>query len=50
MSYQPSSVSQLEQNVGALDDLHFSDEELRSIDTFAVDDGAIDLWREASRA
>jgi L-glyceraldehyde 3-phosphate reductase len=45
-----SSVTQLEQNVGALDNPHFSDEELQSIDAFAVDDGAIDLWREASRA
>jgi L-glyceraldehyde 3-phosphate reductase len=38
-----SSVAQLEQNLGALDNLAFSDEELAAIDEHAVDSG-IDLW------
>ncbi|MGY1704942.1 L-glyceraldehyde 3-phosphate reductase [Geodermatophilus sp. SYSU D00697] len=38
-----SSVEQLEQNVGALQGLAFSDEELAAIDQHAVDAG-IDLW------
>jgi L-glyceraldehyde 3-phosphate reductase len=38
-----SSVAQLEQNVGALDHLAFSDDELAAIDRHAVD-GGIDLW------
>jgi L-glyceraldehyde 3-phosphate reductase len=38
-----SSVSQLEQNVGALDNLAFNDDELWAIDEHAVDSG-IDLW------
>jgi L-glyceraldehyde 3-phosphate reductase len=38
-----SSVRQLEQNVGALDNLAFSDDELARIDRHAVDSG-IDLW------
>jgi L-glyceraldehyde 3-phosphate reductase len=42
-----SSVQQLEQNVGALDNLAFNDDELWSIDEHAVDTG-IDLW-EAPR-
>jgi L-glyceraldehyde 3-phosphate reductase len=39
-----SSVAQLEENVVALDNLQFSDEELKEIDVYAVD-GGIDLWR-----
>ncbi|MGY1620904.1 L-glyceraldehyde 3-phosphate reductase [Geodermatophilus sp. SYSU D00965] len=39
-----SSVGQLEQNVGALDGLSFSDEELAAIDEHAVDAG-IDIWQ-----
>ncbi len=39
-----SSVAQLEENVAALDNLKFSDEELKEIDVYAVD-GGIDLWR-----
>ncbi|MGY1642282.1 L-glyceraldehyde 3-phosphate reductase [Geodermatophilus sp. SYSU D00703] len=39
-----SSVDQLEQNVGALDQLSFSDEELGAIDEHAVDAG-IDIWQ-----
>jgi L-glyceraldehyde 3-phosphate reductase len=42
-----SSVGQLEQNVGALDRLDFSDDELAAIEEHAVDSG-IDLW-EAPR-
>jgi L-glyceraldehyde 3-phosphate reductase len=38
-----SSVGQLEQNIGALDGLAFTDEELAAIDEHAVDTG-IDLW------
>jgi L-glyceraldehyde 3-phosphate reductase len=38
-----SSVAQLEQNLGALDNLTFSNDELRAIDDHAVDAG-IDLW------
>ncbi|HEY0402884.1 MAG TPA: aldo/keto reductase, partial [Blastococcus sp.] len=38
-----SSVAQLDQNLGALDNLTFSDEELAAIDEHAVDAG-IDLW------
>ncbi|CCG04506.1 L-glyceraldehyde 3-phosphate reductase [Blastococcus saxobsidens] len=38
-----SSVGQLEQNVGALGNLGFSDDELAAIDQHAVDSG-IDLW------
>jgi L-glyceraldehyde 3-phosphate reductase len=38
-----SSVDQLDQNLGALDNLAFSDEELAAIDQHAVDAG-IDLW------
>ena len=41
-----SSVDQLEQNVGALEHLEFSDEELARIDGHAVDAG-IDLWKQA---
>jgi len=41
-----SSVRQLEQNVGALQHLEFSTEELAAIDQHAVDAG-IDLWKGA---
>jgi L-glyceraldehyde 3-phosphate reductase len=44
-----SSVAQLEQNVAALDNLAFSDEELAEIDQHAVDAG-INLWAESSAA
>jgi L-glyceraldehyde 3-phosphate reductase len=43
-----SSVQQLEQNVGALDNLEFSDAELAAIDEHAVDAG-VDLWAGARR-
>ena len=39
-----SSVSQLEQNIAALDNLEFSGQELAEIDNHAVE-GGIDLWR-----
>jgi L-glyceraldehyde 3-phosphate reductase len=39
-----SSVTQLEENVAALDNMTFSTEELARIDTYAVE-GGIDLWR-----
>jgi L-glyceraldehyde 3-phosphate reductase len=44
-----SSVAQLEQNVAALGNLAFSDEELAEIDQHAVDAG-INLWAESSEA
>jgi L-glyceraldehyde 3-phosphate reductase len=43
-----SSVTQLEQNVAALENLDFTTEELTEIDRYAVD-GGIDLW-EPSRS
>jgi L-glyceraldehyde 3-phosphate reductase len=42
-----SSVAQLEQNVGALDKLEFSPEELKEIDRYATDSG-INLWAASS--
>jgi L-glyceraldehyde 3-phosphate reductase len=42
-----SSVAQLEQNVGALDKLEFSPDELGEIDRHATDSG-IDLWAASS--
>jgi L-glyceraldehyde 3-phosphate reductase len=41
-----SSVEQLDQNLGALDNVAFTDEELAAIDQHAVDSG-IDLWAQA---
>jgi L-glyceraldehyde 3-phosphate reductase len=41
-----SSVDQLEQNVGALDNLSFSSDELEEIDQYATD-GGVDLWKDA---
>src|SRR5213596_1775754 len=43
-----SSVAQLEQNVGAIDKLPFSPDELAEIDRHATDSG-IDLWAASSR-
>jgi len=43
-----SSVAQLEQNVGAIDKLQFSTDELREIDRYATDSG-INLWATSSR-
>jgi len=44
-----SSVSQLEANVAALDNLDLSPEELEEIDRYATD-SAINLWARSSRA
>ena len=44
-----SSVKQLETNVGALDNLEFTDEELAEIDQHAVDAG-INIWEQSSSA
>jgi L-glyceraldehyde 3-phosphate reductase len=44
-----SSVGQLEQNIGALDQLEFTADELAEIDRNAVD-GGIDLWRDPATA
>jgi L-glyceraldehyde 3-phosphate reductase len=44
-----SSVTQLEQNVAALDHLDFTPDELADIDHYAVDAG-IDLWRTPATA
>jgi L-glyceraldehyde 3-phosphate reductase len=41
-----SSVGQLEQNIGALQNLTFTDDELAAIDEHAVDTG-VDLWAGA---
>jgi L-glyceraldehyde 3-phosphate reductase len=43
-----SSVGQLEQNLGALDNLAFTEAELAAIDEHAVDTG-IDLWAGARK-
>jgi L-glyceraldehyde 3-phosphate reductase len=43
-----SSVAQLEENVGALSRLDFSDEELAEIDRHATESG-IDIWSASSR-
>jgi L-glyceraldehyde 3-phosphate reductase len=42
-----SSVAQLEENLGALNNLDFTADELIEIDRYASDSG-IDLWRESS--
>jgi L-glyceraldehyde 3-phosphate reductase len=45
-----SSVEQLEQNVGALDNLDLSDEELAEIDRqIGPEDGQVDIWSKARR-
>ena len=44
-----SSVGQLEQNLAALEQLEFSDEELSGIEGFAVDSG-INIWEQSSSA
>jgi len=44
-----SSVSQLEQNVGALSRLDFGDAELERIDEYAVD-GQLNIWAASSEA
>jgi len=44
-----SSVQQIEENVDALQKIHFSADELREIDTYAVE-GDINLWANSSNA
>jgi L-glyceraldehyde 3-phosphate reductase len=44
-----SSVSQLEQNVAAVDNLDFDDGELAEIDRYAVD-GSLNIWASSSEA
>jgi L-glyceraldehyde 3-phosphate reductase len=44
-----SSVEQLDDTLGALDELDFSDDELREIDEHAVEAG-INLWESSSNA
>jgi aryl-alcohol dehydrogenase-like predicted oxidoreductase len=44
-----SSVSQLENTVGALDRSDFDDDELRRIDQYAVD-GSLNIWASSSEA
>lgn len=43
-----SSVTQLEENLGALDNLDFTSEELTEIDQYAVDSGIDNHWRSSS--
>ncbi|WP_330185834.1 L-glyceraldehyde 3-phosphate reductase [Nocardia sp. NBC_01503] len=42
-----SSTEQLDQNIGALDNLEFTTDELSAIDKLLDDDGEVDLWRSA---
>jgi L-glyceraldehyde 3-phosphate reductase len=42
-----SSVAQLDENIGALNNLDFSTAELTSIDEYATEAG-VDLWRSSS--
>lgn len=44
-----SSVRQIEDSVGALDNLDFGPDQLAEIDSFAVD-GGVDLWRGPASA
>lgn len=44
-----SSVRQLEDNLGALSNLDFSDEELAAIDERAVDSSEVNLWAEQTK-
>jgi L-glyceraldehyde 3-phosphate reductase len=44
-----SSVTQLDDNLGALENLHFDDAELTRIDEHAVDAG-INLWARSGEA
>jgi len=43
-----SSVAQLEDNVGALDNLEFTAEELAEIDRYATTDDDINLWKKST--
>ena len=42
-----SSVAQLDENLGALHNLDFSNAELAAIDEYATDAG-VDIWRSSS--
>jgi L-glyceraldehyde 3-phosphate reductase len=42
-----SSVAQFEQNIAALDNLAFSDEELAEIDRYATESG-LNIWARSS--
>ena len=44
-----SSVAQLEENVAAIDDIEFTQDELEAIDRDAVDAG-INIWQQSSDA
>lgn len=44
-----SSVAQLEENLAALNNLHFTAEELEAVDRYAVESG-INLWAASSEA
>jgi L-glyceraldehyde 3-phosphate reductase len=44
-----SSVQQLEDNVAAIDNTEFTPDEITAIDTVAVDDPGLDLWRSQSQ-
>jgi L-glyceraldehyde 3-phosphate reductase len=44
-----SSVKQLEDSLGAVRNLEFSDDELAEIDRYAIE-GGINLWQEPSTA
>jgi L-glyceraldehyde 3-phosphate reductase len=44
-----SSPKQIEENVAALENLHFTEEELAEIDKYAVE-GGINLWAQSSEA
>jgi L-glyceraldehyde 3-phosphate reductase len=44
-----SSIEQLEDNVAALNNLHFSDDELKEIDQYAKE-GDLNLWARSSQA
>ncbi|QGY32596.1 aldo/keto reductase [Pantoea cypripedii] len=43
-----SSTEQLAENLRALDNIHFSDDELQRIDQFAVHDGGVNPWKLSS--
>jgi L-glyceraldehyde 3-phosphate reductase len=45
-----SSVEQLEDNVGALDNLDFTAEELAAIDEYATTDEDVNLWKRSSES
>lgn len=42
-----SSVEQLDQNIDALDNLEFTDDELTEIDALLADEAGVDLWASA---